>query len=45
MTMAYCVRDKKMVEVKNGKTVKTKTGRSRIAGVCPHCGTKVSVFI
>lgn len=41
MVKAYCVKDRKMVEVKNPKNVTLKNGRPAIQGVCPNCGTKV----
>ncbi len=44
MVKAYCVKCKKKVEVKNPKKKKTKRGTWMTQGVCPYCGTKVSVF-
>lgn len=41
MPTAYCVKDKKKVEIKNPKNVTLKNGRPAIQGTCPHCGTKV----
>ncbi len=41
MVQAYCVKDRKKVEIKNAKTVTMKNGRSAVQGVCPTCGTKV----
>jgi hypothetical protein len=41
MVQAYCVKDKKKVEIKNPKAVKLKNGRPATQGVCPICGTKV----
>ena len=41
MVKGYCVKDKKMVEIKNPKNIKLKNGRPAVQGVCPNCGTKV----
>jgi len=41
MVQAYCVKDRRMVEIKNPKNVTLKNGRPAIQGVCPNCGTKV----
>ena len=38
---AYCVKDRKKVEIKNPKAITTKNGRPATQGVCPICGTKV----
>ena len=38
---AYCVKDKRKVEIKNPKQVKLKNGKPATSGVCPICGTKV----
>ena len=38
---AYCVKDKKMVEVKNPKAITMKNGKPATQGVCPACGTKM----
>ncbi len=38
---AYCVKDKKKVEIKNPKAITMKNGRPATQGVCPICGTKV----
>ena len=42
MPTARCMKCKKQVEIKDGKVVKMKGGRQRLAGVCNKCGTKVS---
>ena len=41
----YCVKCKKKVEIENGHEKKTKNGRHMMQGHCPHCNTKVSVFL
>ena len=38
---AYCVKDKKKVEIKNPVAITMKNGRPATQGVCPICGTKV----
>ncbi len=38
---AYCVKDRKKVEIKNPKAITMKSGRPATQGVCPICGTKV----
>jgi len=38
---AYCMKDRKMVSVKNPKSVVMKNGRPATTVVCPICGTKV----
>jgi hypothetical protein len=38
---AYCVKDKKKVEIKNPKAIIMKNGRPATQGVCPICGNKV----
>ena len=42
MPQAYCVKDRKMVEMKDPKQVTLKNGRSATQGTCPDCGTKVT---
>jgi hypothetical protein len=37
----YCVKDRKRVEMINPLPVTMVNGRPAIAGVCPHCGTKI----
>ncbi|MCK4714949.1 MAG: hypothetical protein KAT35_05200 [Candidatus Aenigmarchaeota archaeon] len=41
MTEGFCVRCRKMVEMKNEKSVTYKNKRNAIKGECPECGTKV----
>jgi hypothetical protein len=41
MVQAYCMKDRKKVEIKNPKNVTLKNGRPAVQGVCPICGTKV----
>ena len=38
---AYCVKDRKKVEIKNPRAITMKNGRPATQGVCPICGTKV----
>lgn len=38
---AYCMKEKKMMEMKNPKKVKTKNGRIATKGVCSKCGTNM----
>jgi hypothetical protein len=39
---AYCVKDRKMVEMKDPKQITLKNGRQAWQGTCPNCGTKVT---
>lgn len=41
MVQGYCVKDKKMVEMKNPVESKTKRGTKIAKGKCPYCGTTV----
>jgi len=41
----YCVKCRKMVEMKDPKERKTKNNRRMAQGLCPNCGTKVSKFL
>jgi hypothetical protein len=41
MAEAYCVKDKKKVEIKNPQAVTMKNGKPATKGVCPDCGTTV----
>jgi hypothetical protein len=41
MAEAYCVKDKKKVEVKNAQKITMKNGKPAIQGTCPICGGKV----
>lgn len=38
---AYCIKCKKMVEMKNPKEVKMKSGNKGLQGICPTCGIKI----
>jgi hypothetical protein len=42
MVQAYCVKDRKMVDIQGAQQVTLKNGRSATQGTCPHCGTKVT---
>jgi hypothetical protein len=37
----YCVKDRKRVEMINPHPLTMVNGRPAMAGVCPHCGTKI----
>ena len=41
MATAYCMKDRKKVEIKNPRPVILKNRRPAIQGICPLCGTKV----
>jgi hypothetical protein len=41
MAQAYCVKDKKMVEVNNPTQITMKNGKKALSGTCPFCGNKV----
>jgi hypothetical protein len=41
LVTAYCVKDRKKVEIKDPKKVKLKNGKPAISGTCPKCGSKV----
>ena len=38
---AYCMKEKKMVEMKNPKSVTMKNGRKAMKGTCSKCGTNM----
>jgi hypothetical protein len=38
---AYCVKDKKKVEVQNAQKITMKNGKAALQGTCPECGGKV----
>jgi hypothetical protein len=38
---AYCMKDKKKVEMQNPQPITMKNGKPATAGTCPVCGTKV----
>jgi DNA polymerase II large subunit len=42
MPQAYCVKDRKMVEMRNPQQITLKNGRPAMQGTCPQCGTKVT---
>lgn len=42
---AYCVKCKKMVDVKGGEIKESKNGRRMLSGTCANCGTKVNKFL
>jgi hypothetical protein len=37
----YCVKDRKRVEMINPHPITMVNGRPAMAGICPHCGTKI----
>jgi len=41
MVIAYCIKCKKKVEIKNPKQIALKNGRPAVQGGCPNCGKKV----
>ena len=41
MAEAYCVKDKKKVEVQNPQQITMKNGKPALQGTCPKCGGKV----
>lgn len=41
MVQAYCVKCRKMVEVKSPQQVTLKNGRPAVKGTCPETGTTV----
>ena len=41
MTEAYCVKDKKKVEIQNPTKITMKNGKPATQGTCPSCGNKV----
>ncbi len=41
MVQAYCVKERKKVEMKDPKEVTLKNGRPAVSGICPNCGTKL----
>jgi hypothetical protein len=38
---AYCVRDKKKVEIQGAQQVTMKNGKPALKGTCPECGNAV----
>ena len=43
--LAYCLKQKKMVEMKDMKNVVLKNGRHAVSGICSECGTKMFKFV
>ena len=41
MAEAYCVKDKRKVEVQNPQQITMKNGKPALQGTCPICGDKV----
>ncbi|AHB13642.1 MULTISPECIES: DUF5679 domain-containing protein [Dehalococcoides] len=41
MVQAYCVKDRKKIDVKDARRVTLKNGRGAWQGTCPVCGGKV----
>jgi hypothetical protein len=41
MAEAYCVKDKRKVEVVNPQRITMKNGKPALQGTCPICGNKV----
>jgi len=41
MAEAYCVKDKRKVEVLNPQRITMKNGKAALQGTCPICGGKV----
>ena len=40
-SMAYCIKDRRQVEIGGAHAVVLANGRPAIAGLCPSCGSKV----
>ena len=41
MAEAYCVKDKRKVEIKTPQQVTMKNGKPALKGTCPICGSSV----
>ena len=41
MAIAYCMKCRRKVEIKDPKQITLKNGRPAVQGACPVCGTKV----
>ena len=41
MAEAYCVKDKKKVEIQNPQQITMKNGKPAMKGTCPVCGTSM----
>jgi hypothetical protein len=44
MTQIYCVKCREFTDTKSEKFVTTKTGRTRLTGICKICNTKKGMF-
>ena len=44
-SMAYCIKDRRQVEIGGAHAVVLANGRPAIAGLCPSCGSKVMRLI
>ena len=42
MAEGYCVKDKKMVVMKDPHKIVMKNGKPATQGTCPNCGSKVT---
>ncbi len=42
---AYCVKCKSKRSIKNGTVKESDNGRRMAQGICPVCGTKVTLFL
>jgi len=42
---AYCVKCKKKRSMKDARIVTNEKGRKMAKGVCPTCGTKMTLFL
>jgi predicted RNA-binding Zn-ribbon protein involved in translation (DUF1610 family) len=38
---AFCLKERKKVEMKDPKQITMKNGKPATQGVCPNCGTKI----
>jgi hypothetical protein len=38
---AYCLKERKKVEMKDPRQITMKNGKPATQGVCPNCGTKI----
>jgi hypothetical protein len=41
LVMAYCLRERRRVEVSDGIPVTLRNGRAAFAGTCPDCGVRI----
>jgi hypothetical protein len=42
---AYCVKCKTKRIMKDAKVIINARGRRQAVGICPHCGTKMNLFL